>query len=96
MELQEANLGQAELDIRRAEALYKKEVLPKERYEKTTTAYNVALAEVKAAQEQLKQAEKMVEAQQAVIKQAEAARTAQRSFMQERDAILKTAQLNDG
>jgi membrane fusion protein (multidrug efflux system) len=96
LQLQEANLRQAELDIKRAEALYKKEVVSKERFEKTTTAYDVALAQVKATQEQLKQAEKAVEAQQAAVKQAEAAGTAQSALIREKEALLRTAQLNYG
>jgi membrane fusion protein (multidrug efflux system) len=96
LELQEANLRQAELDIRRAETLYKKDVVSKERYEKTTTQYNVTLAEVKAAQEQLKQAEKAAETQQAMVKQAAAARTSQLSLIQEKEAVLRAARLNYG
>ncbi|MGD0885467.1 MAG: HlyD family secretion protein [Thermodesulfovibrionales bacterium] len=96
VELQEANLRQAELDIKRAEALYKKEVVSKERFEKTTTAYDVALAQVKAAQEGLKEAEKAVETQQAAVKQAEAAGTSQVAFIREKEALLRTARLNYG
>ena len=96
VELQEANLRQAELDIKRAEALYKKEVVSKERFEKTTTAYDGALAQVKAAQEGLKEAEKAVETQQAAVKQAEAAGTSQVAFIREKEALLRTARLNYG
>src|SRR5512139_1630283 len=75
LDLQEANLRQAELDIRRAENLFKKEAVSKERYEKAATAYEVSLAQVKAAREQVKQSDKALETQKAVVKQAEVSRT---------------------
>ena len=95
-ELQEANLAQAEIDIRRAESLYKKEAFSKERYEKTTTAYKVALAQVKASAEQVKQAETALETQKAVVRQAEASRASQVSVIKQKEAVLETAQLNYG
>ena len=57
LELQEANLKQAQMDLKRAESLYKKEAISKERYERQQTSYDVSAAQVKAAKEQLKQAE---------------------------------------
>jgi membrane fusion protein (multidrug efflux system) len=96
LELQEANLKQAAKDSERAENLYKSETISKERYEKTMTAYTVALAQVKAAREQLKQAEKALETQKVVVKQVEASRTAQISAIREKEAKLNSAQLNFG
>lgn len=96
LQLQEANLKQAELDMKRGEALFNKEAISKERYEKTGTAYDVAIAQVKAAREQLLQAEKAVDTQRAVIKQAEVSRSAQLSAIKEKEAKLATAQLNFG
>jgi len=95
-ELQEANLAQAEIDIRRAETLYKKDAVSKERYEKMTTGYKVALAQVKASAEQVKQAETALETQKAVVRQAEASRTSQLSVIKQKEAVLETAQLNYG
>ncbi|HSB52066.1 MAG TPA: HlyD family secretion protein [Dissulfurispiraceae bacterium] len=96
LDLQEANLRQAELDIRRAENLFKKEAVSKERYEKAATAYEVSLAQVKAAREQVKQSDKALETQKAVVKQAEVSRTAQSSAVKERAARLSSAELNFG
>jgi membrane fusion protein (multidrug efflux system) len=96
LELQEANLAQAEMDIRRAETLYKKDALSRERYEKTTTGYKVALAQVKASAEQVKQAETALETQKAVVRQAEASRASQVSVIKQKEAVLETAQLNYG
>lgn len=96
LELQEATLKQAAKDSERAGNLYKSETISKERYEKTMTAYTVALAQVKAAREQLKQAEKALETQKAIVKQVSALRTAQLSAIREKEAKLNAAQLNFG
>jgi membrane fusion protein (multidrug efflux system) len=96
LDVQEANLRQAELDSRRAENLFRKDALSKERYEKTQTGYKVVVAQVRAAGEQLKQAEAAFETQKALVRQAEAARTAQASSIAEKKAVLKTAELNYG
>lgn len=96
LELQEANLVQAETDIKRAENLFKKDALSKERYEKTMTGYKVALAQVKAAREQLRQAESILDTQEAVVRQAEAGRTVQKASVAQKEAVLKNAELNYG
>lgn len=96
LELQEANLKLAEIDFKRAVKLYEKEAIPKERYDNTKTGYEVAGSRVKAAAEQLKQAEMAVETQKALIKQVEASRPSQLSVIKEKEAILKAAELNYG
>lgn len=72
LELQKANLKLAEADKVRAEGLYKQEVISRERYDRAVTAYEVAAAQVKAAEEQLRQAESQRVTQTAAIKQKEA------------------------
>jgi membrane fusion protein (multidrug efflux system) len=72
LELQQANLKQAELDIRRAESLFEKGAISKERLEKTKTGYDVTMAEVRAAREKLRQAESSVGTQAAKMKEKEA------------------------
>ena len=94
LELQDATLKQAETDMQRAESLYREEIIPKERYERTMTAYKVAIAQVKAAKEQMRQAEMAIQTQKAVVKQAEAARTSQLSVVKQKEALLKEAELN--
>jgi len=96
LQVREAILKQAEIDIRRAENLYKKDAISKERYEKTRTDYEVALAQAKAAAEQLLQTEMAVETQKAVIRQTEVARTSQLSIIKEKEAALNAAELNYG
>ena len=94
LELQEANLKQADIDLKRAENLYKKDAIPKERYERTRTDYEVAVARVKAASEQLQHAKIAVETQKAIIKQSEAAKPSQLSIANEREAALRAEELN--
>jgi membrane fusion protein (multidrug efflux system) len=74
LELQRANLKLAETDKARAEALFKEEVIPRDRYDRAMTAYEVATAQVKAAGEQLRQAESQRATQASTIRQKEAAK----------------------
>jgi membrane fusion protein (multidrug efflux system) len=93
-ELQEANLQQAEIDFKRAEYLVKKEVIPRDSYDKTKTGYDVAIAQVKAARERIKQLEASLETQRAVIKQTESSLIPQHAQIQQKDAIFKGTELN--
>jgi len=96
LELQQANRKQAEIDEKRAENLYKREAISRERYEKTKTEFDVAVAREKAATEQLRQAEMAIETQGAVIRQAEAAKIVKLSTIKEREAGLRIAELDYG
>ncbi|MBA4348601.1 MAG: HlyD family secretion protein [Thermodesulfovibrio sp.] len=71
LELQEANLKQAGMDIKRAETLYQKGAIPKEKYEKTKTAYDVSVAQVNVAREEFKQTELSIASQLSLITQKE-------------------------
>jgi membrane fusion protein (multidrug efflux system) len=93
-ELQEANLKQAEWDIQRAETLVKKEVIPKERHEKTRTAYQVAKAQVKVAREEVTRQEKGLESHQALIRQAEAAIPPIEAQIRQKQTLIQSAELN--
>jgi membrane fusion protein (multidrug efflux system) len=95
-ELQKANLEQAEKDKARSEILLKKDAMSKEKYEKTTTAYKVALSQVKAAEEGLKSTVSGVETQKATITQAEASRISQSSVIKQKEAALEATKLNSG
>ena len=57
LELQRANLRYAERERKRAEALFTKEVNSAERRDKAVSAHEIAEAQVKLAEEQLRQAE---------------------------------------
>ena len=72
LKIQEVNFEQAELDKNRAEALFKEEVITKERSEKVLTAYNLAEAQVKAAREQLEKSKSLKTLEESLIKQKEA------------------------
>lgn len=96
LQLQEANLRQAGLDLKRAENLVKKEAFPQERYDRARTAYDVSVAQAKAVREQVTQAEKALDTQKAIIRQIESLKTAQASAIREKEAKLNTARLNAG
>lgn len=95
-ELQNANLEQAEKDRARAETLYNKQAISKEKYERALTAYKVAVAQVMAAAEDMKVVMLAVETQKAAVRQAEASKVSQLSIIKQKEAVLETAQLNSG
>jgi membrane fusion protein (multidrug efflux system) len=72
LELQRANLKLAEIEKTRSENLFQKEAIPRDRYDRAMTGYEVALAQVKAAEEQLRTAESQKLTQASTIKQKEA------------------------
>ncbi len=72
LELQRANLRLAEIEKARSENLYQKEVLPRDRYDRAMTNYDVAVAQVKAAEEALRNAESQKLTQMSTIRQKEA------------------------
>jgi len=94
LELQEANFRQAEADMKRAENLMKTETISKERFEKIKTGYDVALAQVKAAGEQVRQTGAAIETQKGLIRAAETAYQSQTSEVRRREATLRVASLN--
>lgn len=96
LELQEADLGQAERDAKRAAALFATDTFSREQFEKATTAYNVSVARVKASREQFRQAQLAVETQKAVVRQIESSGVSQQSTVKQKAAQLDTAELNYG
>lgn len=96
LDLQEALLVQAEMDLQRAQNLVDKEVISKERFEKTRTAFDVAAAQVKAARDQVRQAESALETQKAVIQQAESFLKSQSAVIRQREAGAQAAELQRG
>ncbi len=96
LELQEADLGQAERDEKRAAALFATDTFTKEQYEKAKTAYDVSVARVKASREQFHEAQLAVETQKAVVGQIESSGVSQQSTVKQKAAQLDTAELNYG
>jgi membrane fusion protein (multidrug efflux system) len=72
LELQRANLKLAETEKTRSENLFQKEAIPRDRYDRAMTGYEVAVAQVKAAEEQLRTAQSQKLTQASTIKQKEA------------------------
>jgi len=96
LHLQEANLRQAGMDLERAKGLIEKEAIPRDRFDRTKTAYDVAAAQVKAARDQLRQTEAAVETQKALIRQAGSSLSAQVAAVSQREATLSAARLSQG
>jgi membrane fusion protein (multidrug efflux system) len=94
LEAQEASSRQADIDLKRMELLYQKQVIPKEQFDRAKTNYDVAVAQVKAARDRIKQLEASLETQRALIKQTESGLPTQQAQIQEKEATLKMAELN--
>lgn len=94
LDLQIANLRQADIDLKRAKNLLQKEAISRDRFERVSTAFDVGTSQVRAAEEQLKQAEKALETQKAFVRSAEVTRDAQRAEIQRMEAKLDAAELN--
>ena len=92
VEAQTAQLKQARIDIRRGEDLYKKEVISKEKYENTQTAYEVTEAQLKGAQEQLLQVKANRETQLARLKQAEVDAMKAEAALETQKTVIKQAE----
>ncbi len=117
LDVQEARLRQSDQDIKRANNLFGQDAMSQEKYENVRTAKEVAVAQVKAAREQLNQARVALDAQAGRVLQSEieikritAAQTTQKNMvrqtakgvqsqsaiMKQREAMLRTAELNRG
>jgi membrane fusion protein (multidrug efflux system) len=96
VELQKANLELAKVNLQRSEFLLKKEAIPRQQYDNAKTTYEVALAQVKAAQDMFKQLEASVETQRALIKQTESSLPTQEAQIRQKEATLKGTELNLG
>jgi membrane fusion protein (multidrug efflux system) len=94
LELQRANLELAKKDLQRSEYLLKKEAIAKQQYDNTRNRYEVAAAQVKAGEAQVKQLEASLEAQKAVIRQTEAGIPPQKALIRQKEAVLQGAALN--
>jgi membrane fusion protein (multidrug efflux system) len=96
VELQKANLELARVNLQRSESLLKKEAIPRQQHDNAKTTHEVAVAQVKAAQDLARQIEAALETQRSLIKQTESGLPTQKAQIQQRDATLKGAELNLG
>jgi len=94
LKLQEANLQLAELEFKRSEALFQRTVIPKQQYDQAKTAYEVAIAQVKATADSVKGQEASIETQKALIRQTEAGIPPQQDVIKQNEAALQAAELN--
>lgn len=93
LKLRTAELKQAKTDLTRARRLFKKEIMPKEQYEKITTGNDVAEARLEAAKDQLKKADASLQTQKSVINQVKASFQSQQSLVKEKEAVYRGATL---
>jgi membrane fusion protein (multidrug efflux system) len=90
LDLARANLGLAETDKTRAEKLIAEQVIPQDRYDRAATGFDIARAQLRAAEEQLRQAQAQKTTQASSISQKEAA-TALARLNQEYTKIVAPA-----
>jgi membrane fusion protein, multidrug efflux system len=91
--LQEANLKQAKDDLFRAQELYRKGAFAEVTLEKAATAYDVSKAQVRAAQEQVRQGQASLETQKALIRQTRSAYESQKSVVDQKKQVLDATNL---
>jgi membrane fusion protein (multidrug efflux system) len=94
VEVRKANLRQADIDLKRFDALYHKDAISKEKYQQTKTSYDVNEAMVKASSDALKQTEAALETQKSVIAREISSLKSASSQVGQREAALKQAELN--
>lgn len=85
-----AGLDQSRLDLSRAEKLSEQEVIPRSRYDRAKTAFEVANAALIAAQEQRNQAQVALEAHKSTVAQARAQVMAEEAALNRVQANLET------
>ncbi len=96
LKAQEALTWKAGEDLKRAEPLIKGGIVTQEYYDQRKTNYDVGVAQVNAAKENVSRLEGSVESQKALIAQTEAAAAPQRALIQQREALVEKAKLNLG
>ncbi|NOX20444.1 MAG: HlyD family secretion protein [Nitrospirae bacterium] len=89
LKAKEARFEQAKLDLQRAENLYKKGVIPKQKYDRALTLYQTALAATEASGELKRQAELKLKGFEKVIAQTKAALKAEQAAYKRIQASIK-------
>jgi len=85
-----AGLDQSRLDLSRAEKLSEQEVIPKSRYDRARTAFEVASAALTAAEERKNQAQVALEAHKSTVAQVRAQVKAEEASVKRIQASLQT------
>lgn len=93
LEVQKYLLDQARIDYERAENLFKKEAIPKEKYEKALTSYRVSASTLKALAEKIRQLKAQRETLVSQIDQLEKTIKTQKAAVLLRETNLQDANL---
>jgi membrane fusion protein (multidrug efflux system) len=93
LEVQKYLLDQARIDYERAENLFKKEAIPKEKYEKALTSYRVSASTLKALTEKIRQLKAQRETLVSQIDQLEKTIKTQKAAVLLRETNLQDANL---
>jgi membrane fusion protein (multidrug efflux system) len=96
LKAQEALTWKAREDLKRAEPLIKEQIVTQEYYDQRKTNYEVGIAQVNSAKENVTRLEGSVESQKALIRQTETAVAPQQALIQQREALVEKAKLNLG
>ena len=96
LKAQEALTWKASEDLKRAEPLIKERIVTQEYYDQRRANYDVGIAQVNSAKDNVSRLEGSVESQKALILQTEAAMAPQRALIQQREALVEKAKLNLG
>ncbi len=96
LKAQEALTWKAGEDLKRAEPLIKGGIVTQEYFDQRKANYDVGVAQVNAAKDNVNRLEGSVESQKSVILQTEAAVAPQQALIQQREALVEKAKLNLG
>jgi membrane fusion protein (multidrug efflux system) len=96
LKAQEALTWKASEDLKRAEPLIRERIVTQEYYDQRRANYEVGIAQVNSAKDNVSRLEGSVESQKALILQTEAAVAPQRALIQQREALVEKAKLNLG
>jgi membrane fusion protein, multidrug efflux system len=96
LKAQEALTWKAGEDLKRAEPLIKERIVTQEYYDQRKTNYDVGIAQMNSAKDNVSRLEGSVESQKALILQTEAAVAPQQALIQQREALVEKAKLNLG
>jgi membrane fusion protein, multidrug efflux system len=96
LKAQEALTWKAREDLKRAEPLIKEQIVTQEYYDQRRTNYDVGVAQVSSAKENVTRLEGSVESQKALIRQTEAAVAPQQALILQKEALVEKAKLNLG
>jgi len=96
LKAQEALAWKAGEDVKRAAPLIKGGIVTQEYYDQRKTSYDVAIAQVNSAKDNVSRLEGSVESQKAIIRQAEVAVAPQQALIQQKAALVEKAKLNLG